>query len=1206
MFRRLRIVSLTALLVLAQLVASPAAAFAADSKAGADTAIGTTGRYIVEFSARADLRPARSIDDFTARGQFVVDALRSTATTSQREALALARSLGVPSTSYWLRNVMVVEATETQIARISALRSVASVHLEKIYPLVEPIPADEAIAVAVGDPEWGVAKIGADQVWAEGILGSGVVVANVDTGVDYLHPALVAQYRGNNGDGTFDHNYNWWDPSGICGAVPCDNAGHGTHTMGTMVGGDGPGPFTPDIGVAPGAEWIAAKGCEDFGCSEGSLLSSGQFILAPTDSNGLNPDPSMRPDIVNNSWGGGPGDTFYLEIVQAWRAAGIIPVFSSGNPGPFCGEGGSPGDFTESFSVGATDINDVIADFSGRGPSAFGKNNPDVSAPGVDVNSSLPGGGYGVFSGTSMAAPHVAGTFALMLSAASDLIGDVDSATQSMAATAMDIIDMSCGGDADGDPNNVYGDGRIDAQAAVALVATGGTLVGTVKDSQTGDPVSPAKVIADNGVRTFSASGALDGTYKLFLPAGSYDVEGSGFGYEVATANAVEIVTDETTTQDFSLVPLPRATLSGTVMTAEAGIPVPGAKVEALGVPVAPATADASGAYTLILPIGTYTIEASNGGCILSSTDSVTLDQDTNYDFELVSKIDQFGHGCVASPQGWVDVSGKMNLRGDDQFRKVGLPFDFPFYGESYRTLYVTTNGYMSFTRPDFAQFFGDQIPSSNTPNNAIYPLWTDLVVDDASQVEWGIYRPDRRGAGAFVLEFTQLRVFGGTATVDLEVFLWKDGRIDMLYRNNTGNPGDGGSSTIGIENATGSDAFQFSFQERSLAENVGYRYLVVPTGFAAGVVTNGNDGLPVAGATVISHPSGTAVTTGADGSYSIRLVPGDHSLDVAAKHHVGQSVEIAVEADATTHNDFVLAAAAATLSTDAISTVTDPEVVTTATFDITNDGTVTLDWSLKERNRGATPPDLPDAPAIINGYTRTPEWGPAPWKPLAPTASVQFDGPFESLVSDPMGDAIGPVDVIAINGGADEAELGLELVFTGGTPMDQTVGYVLLDTDQNAATGRSALEFSGLETQDVGVEYFVDLFAASQGVAYVVDAVNFNLVAVVDVTTVGSTMTFAIPVDAIGGSRPVNLATVLGDFFQPTDWAPDEGHGSILPFSDAPWMSADVAAGSLEPGESATVTVTLGGAGFSSADYVGDLAVVANDPRKPVQLIDV
>ncbi len=308
-------------------------------------------------------------------------------------------------------------------------------------------------------------------------------------GVDYTHPALVDHYLGNNGDGTFTHDYHWWDPAGVCpDAAPCDNVAHGTHTMGTILGGDGPGPFTPDTGVAPGAKWIAAKGCEDLDCSESSLLSSGQWVLAPTDLNGENPDPNQRPDIVSNSWGGVPGDSFYLETVQAWRAAGIIPVFSSGNPGPFCGEGGSPGDYNEAFSVGATDIDDVIADFSGRGPSGYGKVNPDVSAPGVDVVSSVPGGGYEAFSGTSMAAPHVAGTLALLISADNTLRGDFTAATNAIRTTAVDRLDDSCGGDADGDPNNVYGDGRIDAGAAAALVATGGTLSGTITDTATGLP----------------------------------------------------------------------------------------------------------------------------------------------------------------------------------------------------------------------------------------------------------------------------------------------------------------------------------------------------------------------------------------------------------------------------------------------------------------------------------------------------------------------------------------------------------------------------------------------------------------------------------------------------------------------------------------------------------------------------------------------
>ncbi len=105
----------------------------------------------------------------------------------------------------------------------------------------------------------------------------------------------------------FDHDYNWWDPTGICGDEPCDNAGHGTHTMGTMVGGDGPGPFTPDIGVAPGAKWMAAKGCEDFFCTDTSLLSAGEFILKPTDLDGENPEAPNAPRHRQQLLGQRPG-----------------------------------------------------------------------------------------------------------------------------------------------------------------------------------------------------------------------------------------------------------------------------------------------------------------------------------------------------------------------------------------------------------------------------------------------------------------------------------------------------------------------------------------------------------------------------------------------------------------------------------------------------------------------------------------------------------------------------------------------------------------------------------------------------------------------------------------------------------------------------------------------------------------------------------
>jgi subtilisin family serine protease len=200
--------------------------------------------------------------------------------------------------------------------------------------------------------------------------------------------------------------------------------------------------------------------------------------VAPTDVYGNNPDPTMRPNVVNNSWGGGSGDYWFGGAVAAWRAAGIFPAFSNGNSGPGCSTAGSPGDNLLSYSSGATDINDVIASFSSRGPSAlFGLLKPNISAPGVNIRSSVPGSLYeGGWNGTSMASPHTAGAVALVWSAAPELVGQVDLTGWLLEQTAMPITTtQGCGGDLPTDvPNNTYGWGRLDAYHAVSTTLMGG------------------------------------------------------------------------------------------------------------------------------------------------------------------------------------------------------------------------------------------------------------------------------------------------------------------------------------------------------------------------------------------------------------------------------------------------------------------------------------------------------------------------------------------------------------------------------------------------------------------------------------------------------------------------------------------------------------------------------------------------------------
>lgn len=220
---------------------------------------------------------------------------------------------------------------------------------------------------------------------------------------------IKEKYRGYNAaDGSVNHEYNWFDAT-AGRAAPYDDDNHGTHTMGTMVGSEG----NNQIGVAPGAKWIAVKAFTPAGGTDADLLEAGQWIIAPTDAQG-NPHPEKAPDVVNNSWGGGPGiDDWYRQMVQNWRAAEIFPEFSAGNTtltnpgGP--GSVANPANYPESFATGAIDINNKLASFSLRGPSPYGGiMKPEISAPGVNIRSSVPGGNYeGGWNGTSMAGPHV-------------------------------------------------------------------------------------------------------------------------------------------------------------------------------------------------------------------------------------------------------------------------------------------------------------------------------------------------------------------------------------------------------------------------------------------------------------------------------------------------------------------------------------------------------------------------------------------------------------------------------------------------------------------------------------------------------------------------------------------------------------------------------------------------------------------------------
>lgn len=443
--------------------------------------------FIVLLAEQADLSRAGQLRSKEEKGRYVYETLAATAQASQAGLLAELKDRGVAVRSLYVVNAIVVESGDLALAaalagRPDVARLVANPSVAQPVPQAEPASPD----VAPQAIEWGVTNVNAPQVWATGVTGAGIVIAGQDTGIRWTHAAIKNQYRGWNGL-TADHNYNWWDAihtnPNVCGInspVPCDDNGHGTHTVGTVVGDDG---GSNQIGVAPDAQWIGCRNMNSGNGTPATYAECFQFFLAPTDLAGQNPNPALAPHVINNSWGcpeseGCTSATWGViqTVQQSLRAAGVLVVASAGNDGSSCGSITTPlAIFPESFAVGAYNSGNTIASFSSRGPRFFTAiQGPDISAPGVSVRSATRSSdtAYGNSSGTSMAGPHVVGVVALLWSAVPGLVGQVPATEQYLRETAnKSVVGTACGSGANNAPwntwDNTYGYGRIDALAAI-------------------------------------------------------------------------------------------------------------------------------------------------------------------------------------------------------------------------------------------------------------------------------------------------------------------------------------------------------------------------------------------------------------------------------------------------------------------------------------------------------------------------------------------------------------------------------------------------------------------------------------------------------------------------------------------------------------------------------------------------------------------
>jgi subtilisin family serine protease len=448
-------------------VAAPQAAVAAPQLQREFDAAGRGDmvKAIVVLKSQADLASVHGLARKNRPGA-AARILRARADLTQRSLralLKLRRAQGLVSDiqPLWIVNAIAVTATQAVISELAARQDVREIRPDLVVPAppaaatATPATATPAtVTPATATPaaaEPNVALVNAPALWDLGYRGQGIVVANMDTGVDVSHPDLASRWRGGTNS--------WYDPNGEHPATPTDISGHGTWTMGVMVGGDAGGS---SVGIAPDATWIAVKIFNDRGTATTTGIHQGfQWLLDPDG----NPATADAPDVVNNSWAMSASGCLldFEPDLASLRAAGILPVFAAGNYGPLAGSSASPANNPEAFAVGATDDTDVLYSYSSRGPSSCGQPvYPQLTAPGVGIHTTDLYGLYADPTGTSVAAPHAAGVLALLVQAFPGI-----SADRQAAALESGAVDLGTAG-----ADNDYGYGRLNALAAYQWLAT--------------------------------------------------------------------------------------------------------------------------------------------------------------------------------------------------------------------------------------------------------------------------------------------------------------------------------------------------------------------------------------------------------------------------------------------------------------------------------------------------------------------------------------------------------------------------------------------------------------------------------------------------------------------------------------------------------------------------------------------------------------
>lgn len=834
--------------VAAAVFAVGAPAFAGELDSDLKVAMSSAGEretisVLVYMADQADLK---TLDAALKRGkatlrdrhELVVTALQARAAQTQAGVVdqleALQAAGDVESfQSFWISNLFRVDATPAAIETLAARDDVSIMYYNYEIELVAPVrgkaasvksaePTSPNGTAASRAPEPGLVAVRAPEVWAQGFTGAGVLVATLDTGVDGNHEALANRWRGV-ADPRYAGNPDWaWFDPVTSTTFPASFGSHGTHTMGTVCGG-APGD---EIGVAPGAQWIHAAVIDrvDIPTTVADAIAAFQWMLDPDGDPGTNWD---VPDVCSNSWrvtashGYPPCDETFWTYLDACEAAGIVILFSAGNEGSSPNTIGRPPDRATTdynvCSVGAIDANTAgwpIASFSSRGPSyctpdASPAIKPEVSAPGVEVRSSVPGGGYqsSGWSGTSMASPHVNGAVALMREACPDLLPD--EIKQILYDTAVDL--GSAGED------NDYGWGIIDAYEAVQIALSMCSGAPRARDVFSETPVDTA-VLVTLDATDYDGEPDPPGALTFIItsmPASGATLTDAGNGHQLGNFDLPYTLVNFGNQVTFT----PSGGYYGTD-TFEY-------KANDGGVP--PDAGDSNIATVSVLvkfDPPTITTDALPMGALDCAYGPVALTADQGQP-DLIWAVggegeyteDDLGSSLFSS------VGTARGWRADDAAWSYSLPFAFPFYGAEYTQVWVCSNGFLNFggSSTDWSNSDSELFAATR-----IAPLWDDLRTDYTGN---DIYI-DASAPGEVTFRWDAVTYASGTA-VNCSCVLYDDGRIRFHY-------GSGNSSlspTIGVSAGDGATYLLSMYNNSSSLPSANSLELAPPAPLPEGLV---------------------------------------------------------------------------------------------------------------------------------------------------------------------------------------------------------------------------------------------------------------------------------------------------------------------------------------------------------------------------------